>query len=199
MRGASFVPQREGSLHPNGGPVGVFDCGRDEFLVICALAHQWPQMVRALGRPELEHDPRFSSARTRSDNRVAVGEIVEAWLKTFPSREAAIAALEQERIPCAPVLTLNDAMAEPHLTERGTVRYVTDARLGRFAIPGNPVRFSEWQPRAELKADLLGEHNDEILDELGLSKQEIDQLYFEKVLVQDRELQHPQTAARDIA
>ena len=199
MRGASFVPQREGSLHPNGGPVGVFDCGRDEFLVICALAHQWPQMVRALGRPELEHDPRFSSARTRSDNRVAVGEIVEAWLKTFPSREAAIAALEQERIPCAPVLTLNDAMAEPHLTERGTVRYVTDARLGRFAIPGNPVRFSEWQPRAELKADLLGEHNDEILDELGLSKQEIDQLYFEKVLVQDSELQHSQTAARDIA
>jgi len=156
-------------------------------------------MVRALGRPELEHDPRFSSARARSDNRVAVGEIVEAWLKTFPSREAAIAALEQERIPCAPVLTLNGAMAEPHLTERGTVRYVTDARLGRFAIPGNPVRFSEWQPCAELKADLLGEHNDEILDELGLSKQEIDQLYFEKVLVQDSELQHSQTAARDIA
>ena len=56
-----FVPQREGSLHPNGGPVGIFDCGRDEFIVICALAHQWPQMVKALGMPELEKDPRFAS------------------------------------------------------------------------------------------------------------------------------------------
>jgi CoA:oxalate CoA-transferase len=188
LRGDAFVPQREGSLHPNGGPVGVFDCGRDEFLVICALAHQWPQMVKALGRPELEQDPRFSSARVRSDNRVAVGEIVEAWLKTFPSREAAIAALEQERIPCAPVLTLNDAMAQPHLTERGTVRYVTDPQIGRFAIPGNPVRFSEWQHQADLKADLLGEHNEAILGEIGFSRQEIDQLYSEKVLVQDKEL-----------
>jgi CoA:oxalate CoA-transferase len=119
---------------------------------------------------------------------VAVGEIVEAWLQTFPSREAAIAALEQERIPCAPVLTLNDAMSQPHLTERGTVRYVTDPQIGRFAIPGNPVRFSEWQHEADLKADLLGEHNEEILGEIGFSKQEIDQLYSEKILVQDREL-----------
>ncbi len=188
LRGDSFIPQREGSLHPNGGAMGVFDCGRGEFIVICALAHQWPQMVRAMGRPELEKDPRFESARRHSDNRVALGEIIEAWLKTFPSRDAAIAALEKERIPCAPVLTLNNAMAHPHLIEHGTVRYVTDPQIGKFAIPGSPVRFSEWPPQADLKADRLGEHNEEILEELGLSRQEIDQLYSENILVQDREL-----------
>ncbi|WJR77418.1 CoA transferase [Bradyrhizobium sp. NP1] len=188
LRGDSFVPKREGSLHPNGGPVGVFDCGRGEFLVICALAHQWPQMVRALGRPELENDPRFASARARSDNNKAVAEIVEAWLQRFPSREAAIAALEQERIPCAPVLTLNDAMAQPHLVERGTVRRVDDPQIGQFAIPGNPVRFSAWQPSDQLKADLLGQHNEDILREIGLSDAEIENLYAEKVLVQDRAL-----------
>ena len=188
LRGDSFVPQREGSLHPNGGPVGVFDCGRDEFLVICALPHQWSQMVRAMGMPELETDPRFESARARSDNRLAFGKIVDAWLQTFPSRDAAIAVLEEERIPCAPVLTLNDAMAHPHLIERGTVRNVTDPQIGKFAIPGNPVRFSEWQQPAELRADRLGENNEAILGELGFSEQEIDQLYSEKVLVQDRAL-----------
>lgn len=188
LRGDSFVPQREGSLHPNGGPVGVFDCGRGEFLVICALAHQWPQMVRALGRPELEKDPRFASARARSDNRVAVGEIVENWLLTFPSREAAISALEKERIPCAPVLTLNDAMAQPHLVERGTVRQVTDPQIGKFAIPGSPVRFSAWQQPDDVKADLLGEHNEDVLHELGLSNQEIEDLYSAEILVQDRAL-----------
>jgi CoA:oxalate CoA-transferase len=188
IRGDSFVPKREGSLHPNGGPVGVFDCGRDEYLVICALAHQWPQMVKALGMPELEKDPRFASARARSDNNKLIADIVEEWLKRFPSRDAAIAALEKERIPCAPVLTLNDAMAQPHLVERGTVRRVRDAQIGPFAIPGSPVRFSAWSDQIEPKADLLGEHNEEILNGLDLSRDDIAQLYSEKIIVQDPSL-----------
>ena len=87
IRGDAFVPKREGSLHPNGGPVGVFDCGRGEFIVICALAHQWPQLVKALGKPELEKDPQFASARARSDNNKLVADILEKWLKSFPSQE----------------------------------------------------------------------------------------------------------------
>jgi CoA:oxalate CoA-transferase len=188
IRGGAFVPGREGSLHPNGGPVGIFDCGRDEFLVVCALAHQWPQLVKAIGMPELEKDPRFASARARSDNNKLVADILEKWLQTFPSRDAAMAALEKERIPCAPVLTLNEAMAQPHLVERGTVRQVSDAQIGRFAIPGNPVRFSAWTEQPELRADLLGEHNEEILRDLGLSDDDIAGLYSEKVIVRDAQL-----------
>jgi CoA:oxalate CoA-transferase len=188
IRGDAFVPAREGSLHPNGGPVGIFDCGRNEFLVVCVLAHQWSQLVKALGMPELEKDPRFASARARSDNNKLVADILEKWLKTFPSREGAMAALEKQRIPCAPVLTLNEAMAQPHLIERGTVRQVSDAQIGKFAIPGNPVRFSAWTEQPELKADLLGEHNEEILRDLGLTSDDIAGLYSEKVIVQDAQL-----------
>jgi CoA:oxalate CoA-transferase len=191
MRGNSFVPKREGSLHPNGGPVGVFDCGGDEYLVICALAHQWPQMVKALGNPELEKDPRFATARARSDNNRLLADILETWLKSLPSRDAAIAALEAQRIPCAPVLTLNDAMAQPHLLDRGTVRQVSDPRLGPFAIPGSPVRFSAWSDRPEPRADLLGEHNEEILREVGLTNEDIAQLYSEKVIIRDALLDIP--------
>jgi CoA:oxalate CoA-transferase len=191
IRGNSFVPRREGSLHPNGGPVGVFDCGGNEYVVICALAHQWPQMVKALGMPELEKDSRFATARARSDNNRLLADILETWLKSFPSREAAIAALEKQRIPCAPVLTLNDAMAQPHLVERGTVRRVRDPQVGPFAIPGSPVRFSAWSDNPELRADLLGEHNEEILREAGLTNEDIAQLYSENVIVRDALLNTP--------
>jgi CoA:oxalate CoA-transferase len=164
---------------------------RDEYLVICALAHQWPQMVKALGMPELEKDPRFASARARSDNNRLIADIVEKWLKSFPSRDAAIAVLERERVPCAPVLTLNDAMAQPHLLERGTVRQVRDPQIGSFAIPGSPVRFSAWSDQSKLRAALLGEHNEKILGDVGLTNEDIAQLYAENVIVRDALLNNP--------
>jgi CoA:oxalate CoA-transferase len=83
---------------------------------------------------------------------------------------------------------LNEAMAQPHLVERGTVRQVNDAQIGPFAIPGNPARYSAWTKQPELRADLLGEHNEEILRDLGLSDDDIAGLYSEKVIVQDAQL-----------
>jgi CoA:oxalate CoA-transferase len=106
---------------------------------------------------------------------------------------------EKERIPCAPVLTLNEAMAQPHLVERGTVRQVSDPQIGPFAIPGNPVRFSGWSDQSKLKADLLGEHNEQILHELGLSDDDIAQLYSEKVIVQDPSLKSQQQSTHSKA
>ena len=93
-------------------------------------------------------------------------------------------------MPCAPVLTLNEAMAHPHLRVRGTVRQVSDPQLGAFAIPGPPVRFSRWPGRTDLRADLLGAGNEAVLKELaGLSDAEIAALYAEGVLVRDPALE----------
>jgi CoA:oxalate CoA-transferase len=186
LRGDRFTPRRTGSQHPDGGPTGLFRCRDGRYINITALAHQWGQIAAALGKPELADDPRFKDARARRDNNAAIHALIEAWLAGFDTREAALAVLERHRVPCAPVLTLNEAMAHPHLRRRGTVREVSDPQLGAFAIPGPPVRFSRWPERGELRADLLGAHNEEVLKELaGLSDAEIAALYDEGVLVRD--------------
>ena len=156
LRGKNFQLPRSGSLHPDGGPTGVFRCRNDEFIAIMVMPHQWPHMVRAMNMPELADDPRFRHPRSRRDNNAALKEIIESWLSGFASREEAIAALEVERVPCAPVLTLHEAMGHPHLRERGTVRRVKDREIGEFDIPGLAAKFSRWSPRTELKADRLG-------------------------------------------
>ena len=81
----------------------------------------------------------------------------------FPSREAAVAALERERVPVAPILTLNEAIAHPHLRERGTVRKVKDPYIGEFDIPGMPVKMSAWPAKTEVKAAMLGQDNEDVL------------------------------------
>jgi CoA:oxalate CoA-transferase len=186
LRGRAFSPPRAGSLHPDGGPTGVFRCRHDAFVAIMVMPHQWEQMVRVMGRPELRDDARFATPRARRDNNEALREVVEAWLGQFESRDAAIAALEAGRVPCAPVLGLHEAMAHPHLRERRTVRRVKDRHIGEFDMPGLPVKFSSWEEATELRADLLGEHNDAVLREmLGLSAGEIATLYADGVLVRD--------------
>jgi crotonobetainyl-CoA:carnitine CoA-transferase CaiB-like acyl-CoA transferase len=186
LRGAQFQPRRLGSLHPDGGPTGVFRCRNDEFVAIMVLPHQWVQMTRAMNMPELAEDIRFRDARGRRDNNKALQGIIETWLGQFASRAEAMAALEAERVPCAPVLTVHQAMAQPHLRERGTVRRVTDRDIGEFDIPGLAAKFSRWSPATEIAADRLGEHNEEILREmLGLTNAEIHQLYLDKTIVHD--------------
>ncbi len=197
LRGDGFVPYRNGSQHPDGGPIGIFRYDEDSYISINSMNHQWPQLAKTLGHPELATDPRFDTPHARRDNNAAIVSLIEGWLAKFPTREAALAALEADRIPCAPVLTVNEAMREPHLIQRGTVRPVSDPQLGDFAVPGMPVRFSDWPVPTGLKADLMGEHNEDVLAELGLSQAEIAGLYSDGVLVHDCQLdQRPTSAAK---
>jgi CoA:oxalate CoA-transferase len=196
LRGAQFHLPRMGSLHPDGGPTGIFRCGNDEFLSIMVLPHQWPLMVKAMNMPELAEDVRFRDARARRDNNEALQDVIETWLAGFASRDEAIAALEAERVPCAPVLSLHEAMAHPHLRQRGTVRRVTDRDIGAFDIPGLAAKFSRWTPETEIRADRLGEHNEEILRGiLGLNDAEILELYRDKTIVHDPLLERPARSA----
>ncbi len=189
MRGSPYVPKRTGSQRPDGGPAGIFRHSDEQFVTIMVLPHQWPQLARAMKMPELVDDPRFKTGRLRRENNAALKVILESWLETFPTREDALHALEAERVPCAPVLTLHETVAHPHLRERKTVRRVSDPQLGDFDIPGMPAKFSAWPDRTDLKADLLGEHNDAILRELlSVSDADLAALYADKVLVRDPSL-----------
>jgi CoA:oxalate CoA-transferase len=186
LAGDRVRPKRAGSQVDGPGPAGVFRYRNDEYVMILITPHQWPQMVRAMGKPELAIDLRFKGARARHTNRRELQAIVEQWLASFPTRDEAIAAMDKERVPCAPVLTLNEAVAHPHLNQRKTVRWVQDPLLGRVAIPAVPVKFSAWPDRTELRSARLGEDNERVLhDYLDLGDAQIKELYASGVLVRD--------------
>jgi crotonobetainyl-CoA:carnitine CoA-transferase CaiB-like acyl-CoA transferase len=193
LRGEKYKPTRNGSQHPGGGPTGIFHYRGDQYVYLCVpTAHQWVQMCRAMGMPELATDPRFKNARGRRDNMMELQKIIEDWLASKPTREDAIAALDKERVPCAPVLTVNEAVNHPHMNERKTVRWIEDPQLGKIAIPAVPVKFSAWPDRVELRSARLGEDNERILRDLtNLNDEQIRKLYNDGVLVRDKTLATP--------
>lgn len=83
LRGKKFSLPRTGSLHPDGGPTGVFRCRNDEFVSIMVMPYQWPQMVRAMNMPELADDARFRDPRARRDNNLAFKQIIEKLAATL--------------------------------------------------------------------------------------------------------------------
>jgi len=177
-----YPPTRAGSHHPAVAPLGVYRA-TDGFIMLVVLDPMWPRLCRAMGRPELEHDARFADGASRLANAGALVDEIETWMRALPDRDAALARLHTERVPAAPVLTVEEAMRHPHLLERGIVRDVCDPVIGPFAVTGNPLRFSAVKAEVPERAPFLGEHNRGVLMELlGLEDKELTRLEAAEVL-----------------
>jgi CoA:oxalate CoA-transferase len=183
LRPDTYKPRRNGSQHPVGSPSGVFKA-KDGYIMLLVQQHEFPRLARAMGMPELVNDERFRTNGRRVRNNAALKEIIENWFATFPDRDAAVAALDKERVPCAPVYSIQEAVAHPHMRQRKTVRRVSDPRFGEFDLPSLPVKFSEYPDRTDLRAALVGEDNEAVMREmLGLSDAQIAELHAEQVLL----------------
>jgi crotonobetainyl-CoA:carnitine CoA-transferase CaiB-like acyl-CoA transferase len=177
LSGGRIKPRRTGHHISYGAPCGMFK-GHERYLFIVAgVDHQWNQLCDAMGRPELKSDERFTSNERRTANLSELVRIIEGWLAEMPSDEAALARMAEYRVPVAPVLSPDEAMALPHLRGRGTVTTVSDPILGEFELPGFPLHFSDFPAPAGGGAPLLGEHNEEVLSRyLGYSRERIREL-----------------------
>ena len=178
-------PTRAGHHHFAVCPLGLYKA-QDGYVCIIALDHQWPNLCEAMGRPDLVTDERYDRNAKRCARVPEVVAIIQAWVDTFPSSEAVLRKLEEHRIPCAPVMTIADVVNHPHMIERGTVRKVTDAKLGEFSVPGMPLRFSSFPNNIPLEAAHTGQHNAEVLQSmLGLDAARIAALQESGVLFEN--------------
>ena len=182
MTNGASEPTRSGSHHYAVCPLGLFQ-GRQGYICIIALQPQWPNVCRAIGRVDLVADARYDSNEKRVARAPEVIAIIQGWLDGMPSDAAILAALEAERVPCAPILRISEVANHPHMRERGTVRTIDDPKLGQVLMPGMPLRFSDFVHNPPLAAAALGENNAEVLSEvLGYTPARIAELAASGVL-----------------
>ena len=178
----AYVPKRSGSHHPLICPVGTFK-GPKGWIVVLALDRQWEGVCKALGRPELVNDPRFATGADRGKNQQELIAIIEGWMQTFATDEEVVAALDEHRVPCAPVMSIVDTLNHPYFKARDMVRQVSDPLLGQLTIPGFPFKYSEFPDLPLIQAPLLGEHNTEVLrTQLGYSEAQVSELQSKGIL-----------------
>jgi len=141
----------------------------------------WPDVVRAVDRPDLLRDPCFDGMAARRKNCAALVEILDAIFRTRPIAEWG-PIFDRAGVWWAPVLTTEEVIADPQVEAAGAF---VDVPLGdgtSARMLATPVDFSDtrWAPRAT--SPELGQHSEEILLELGYDWERIGALKERRVL-----------------
>ena len=166
------APRAMGSAHPLNAPYQAFEAADGWIVVGGANQKQWGLMLEAIGASELAADPRFV---TGADRMAHLKELDAELSKRFRTRPAAhwLDVLDAKGVPCGPVYTMLDALADPQTLARDMVVEVEHTRLGPVKTLGLPVKFSSTPGKVRSGAPLYGEHTRDVLREYGFDEQEI--------------------------
>ena len=152
------VPKR----HPTGSvklvPFEGFQTATGMIVIAAANDRLFATLAKTLGHPEWATDPRFTKNADRFKRKVALLASIEAVLKTRPQAEW-LEVLERAGIPCAPINTLPEVMAQPQTHASGIVQRVPGLDLDLIALP---LRFDGERPPLAGPTPGLGEHTKEI-------------------------------------
>jgi formyl-CoA transferase len=166
--------QRTGNQLGASAPGTTYRChpgGPNDYVFLFCPQQFWHAMLKAIGREDLIGDTRYETAEARWQRRAEVDALVESWTSKLPKHDV-MKILAGAGIPCGACLDTGEVMADPHLQARDMIVEVQHPVRGRYITAGNPIKLSA-SPTKITPAPLLGQHRQEILEELGYTSAQI--------------------------
>jgi formyl-CoA transferase len=159
------LPKRYGNAHPNIVPYQSFTAADGWFALAVGNDKQFARLCELIGQPEWGTDKRFVTNAARVTHR---DELVALLGNTFALRRVDewLSVLEAAGIPCGPINTLDKAFAEPQVSAREMLVTMEHPAVGDLPLVGSPLKFSKTPVKYRLPPPRLGEHTDEIMQEM---------------------------------
>lgn len=168
-------PQRlPGGSHPSVVPSQTFPTQDGWMMVMCMKDKFWLRLCELIERPALARDPRYAGFVERLAHRAELVAELTAVFRTRPT--AAWIERLRGQVPCAPVQTVSQALADPQVAARDMVVTVEHPRYGPLREVGCPIKIDDVHPRYAPGAALGADTAAILRDWLSASDDDIDQL-----------------------
>jgi crotonobetainyl-CoA:carnitine CoA-transferase CaiB-like acyl-CoA transferase len=145
----------------------------DGFLMLMVVTEaNFEHVCAAIGRPDLQTDPRFDHSGARAANREALMREVEAWTRSRTVSECD-EHFSRQGVPCGPYRSVRENLQNRQLLARGSFATVRDA-AGSFLVPTLPFLMGGQRPSVGGRVPSLGEHTTAVLREFaGYSEEQL--------------------------
>jgi crotonobetainyl-CoA:carnitine CoA-transferase CaiB-like acyl-CoA transferase len=159
---------RSGSASNTSSPRNVYRARDGKYLAVSGSTPQVAKRIfELIGRSDMLADPRFATNEQRVKHRALVDEVVGAWFAEHDHDEA-LKIMREAGATVGPIFSPADAAEDPHFIARGVTVDADDAEYGALPMHNIVPRMSETPGVWQRPAPKVGEHNAEILKELGL-------------------------------
>lgn len=167
------TPKRSGNWGDVAAPRNIYQCADGGYVAMSAtMQSMWEKLANAIGQPELIKDPRFLTNPDRVQNRAPLEAIVGAF---FSQRTVAenLTYFEEQGITVGPICDIADLMEHPYIQGREVVGAYADPDHGVLPMHAPFPRLSQTPANVRAPAPALGQDNDDVLAEIGLSPEQI--------------------------
>jgi len=163
------VTQREGSAWQRSAPRNVYETSAGGYVSLSAsMQGMCEQLFKAMGREELIHDMRFLTNSDRVRNRDELDAIIQNWMRQRP-RDEVLGYFDKLGITVGPVSDIAELVDHPFIKGRGIIEEYPDEEMDGVPMHAVTPRLSQTPGAVRSPAPKLGEHNSELLEELGYS------------------------------
>jgi formyl-CoA transferase len=161
---------RSGSRSTNSAPRNAYRCKDGLYVALSASTQKMAERtLRAVGRPELIDDPRYRTNADRVRNAAELDALIGAFVAGRTQTEN-VAFFEQAEVTIGPIYDVSQILEDPHFAEREILADYPDEDMGFFPMHHVVPRLLGTPGAIRSPAPRLGQHNRELLSELGLDQ-----------------------------
>ncbi|HEX4214351.1 MAG TPA: formyl-CoA transferase [Candidatus Dormibacteraeota bacterium] len=175
---------RSGNASGGGQPGSAVRCspgGPNDYIYVIVQPQIWAGLTELIGRPELAHDPDWETPQARLPKLDEMFALIEGWSLDHDKFEA-MELLNRAGVPCGPIMSTRDLYDDDSLRARGMIVDVPHPQRGSYVTVGCPLQLSDSPVKVE-RAPLVGEHTDQLLEDLlGLGAEEVRALHADGVV-----------------
>jgi len=173
--GADQIREPSGTTVTGIVPTNTYRCADDKYLVIGGNGDSiFARLMTAVGRGDMATDSKYASNAQRVVHEAEIDQLLSNWCAN-QSLAAAMEILEAHRVPCGPVYSVADMMADKHFQQRGLFEQV-EINGQPLKIPAIMPKLADTPGATDWPGPEIASHTDEILQGLGLDADQIAEL-----------------------